>query len=203
MPLRNNENEVPPKHPSKRRASEGSVPSTEHDQQYWKRQFYALQQQRVTEAEAQLHAFAEESEKRELALKSYIHHLETQVNAGNDLKEKCGETKDMGKEIEGMQAMIKAQRKEIELYQILTGTTISYVDASTQVSCDCTVTNKETKQSTSFRLESTTDDMIEYGPIGKPDASLPEFLHNVIEFEPSQAPVLMQNVLKGIFPEED
>jgi len=192
--------------------------------------FYSLQNQRVTEAEEQLHAFAEESETREESLKAYIHHLETHVK---DLKEnRSQETgrkemeemqatmnsqkkeldemkvtlKETRKEVEGMQATVESQKKEIELHRLLTGTTFTNVDASKQVSCDVTVKNSETNKSTKFRLESLEDNetpMIKYEPIGKADSSLPEFLHDAIEFDTSQAPALMQNVLQGMFPDED
>lgn len=186
---------MPPQHPSKRRASEGSVPQ-EEDAQYWKNMAVSLQQQRATEAEAQLTAFAQESEKREESLKAYIHHLETQI------KEASSEEK------KGMQATIDKQAKEIALYQVLTGTSLCNVDPSKHVACDCTVTNSEDKKTTKFRLDSSetgeqTEMMIKYEPIGKPDASLPEFLYHAIEFEASQAPALMQNVLKGMFPDEE
>lgn len=205
MPLRDTQNQVPPQHPSKRRASEGSVPQ-EEDAQYWKNMFYSLQQQRVTAAEEQLYAFSEESERREEALKSYSLHLETQVN---ELKEKCGDSEEKKKEMEGMQATIESQNKESALYRVLTGITVDNIDASKQVSCDCTVTNPETKRSTKFRLVSSSETsssetaMIKYEPVGKPDSSLPAFLQNAIEFDTSQAPALMQNVLKGMFPDED
>jgi predicted RNase H-like nuclease (RuvC/YqgF family) len=203
MPLRDAEKQAPPQHPSKRRASEGSVPQQD-DAQYWKNMFYSLQQQRVTEVEAQLYAFSEESEKREESLKAYIHHLETQVT---ELKETVQESQEKAKEMEGMQVTMEKQEKEIELHRILTGTTLSKVDATKQVSCDCSVTNPETKKSTSFRLTSTEGNeagiMIKYEPVGKPDSSLPAFLHEAIEFDSSQTPALMQNVLKGMFPDED
>ena len=202
MSLRDGENQVPPKHSSKRRASEGSV-SEEKEAQYWKNMFYSLQKQRMTEAEAQLYAFSEESEKREETLKAYIHHLETQVT---ELKEMYKDSDEWKKKMEGMQVATKKLEKEIELHRQLTGATLSNVNASKQVSCDCTVSNPETKKTTTFRLTSCQGNetpMIKYEPIGKPDESLPSFLHGAIEFDASQAPALMQNVLKGMFPDED
>ena len=178
MTLLDNENQA------KRRASEGSLPE-DQDEQYWKRQCHALQQQ--------IDAFASESEKRELSLKSYIRHLETQVE---DLKEQ--ESSDNGKEMERMLETIEEQKREIRMHEILTGTIVSNVTGD--ASCDVSVKNEEAKRSTSFRLQ--VGELIKYEPIGKPDPSLPDFLHNAIEFEPSQAPVLLQNVLQAVFPEE-
>jgi hypothetical protein len=178
MTLLDNENQA------KRRASEGSLPE-DQDEQYWKRQCHALQQQ--------IDAFASESEKRELSLKSYIRHLETQVE---DLKEQ--ESSDNGKEMERMLETIEEQKREIRMHEILTGTIVSNVTGAG--SCDVSVKNEEAKRSTSFRLQ--VGELIKYEPIGKPDPSLPDFLHNAIEFEPSQAPVLLQNVLQAVFPEE-
>lgn len=178
MTLLDNENQA------KRRASEGSLPE-DQDEHYWKRQCHALQQQ--------IDAFASESEKRELSLKSYIRHLETQVE---DLKEQ--ESSDNGKEMERMLETIEEQKREIRMHEILTGTIVSNVAGD--ASCDVSVKNEEAKRSTSFRLQ--VGELIKYEPIGKPDPSLPDFLHNAIEFEPSQAPVLLQNVLQAVFPEE-
>ncbi len=178
MTLLDNENQA------KRRASEGSLPE-DQDEQYWKRQCHALQQQ--------IDAFASESEKRELSLKSYIRHLETQVE---DLKEQ--ESSDNGKEMERMLETIEEQKREIRMHEILTGTIVSNVAGD--ASCDVSVKNEEAKRSTSFRLQ--VGELIKYEPTGKPDPSLPDFLHNAIEFEPSQAPVLLQNVLQAVFPEE-
>ena len=144
MTLQDNENQV------KRRASEGSLPE-DQDEQYWKNQFRALQQQRVTNVEAQLDALASESEKRELSLKSYIRHLETQVK---DLKEQ--ESSNHGEEMERMLETIERQKREIRMHEILTGTMVSNVTGNG--SCDVSVNNAETKKSTSFRLQ--VDEMI-------------------------------------------
>lgn len=178
-----------------RRASEGSLPQ-EEDAAYWKNMYESLQQERTTQAEQQLLEFSEESEKREEALKSYIHHLETQVH----------ELKESAQEAEELQNIVDNQTKQLEICKLLTGTTFSHVDSSSkQVSCVCTVLNPETKKSTKFRLVSSSSKtkMIKYEPIGKVDASLPHFLHSPIEFEACQGTGFLQHVLKSMFPDEE
>lgn len=201
MPLRdaNEKRQMPPS--NKRRASEGSVPQQEQDALYWKNMFES-QNERVTQAEASLFAFSEESEKREKSLKSYIQHLENQVS---ELKEKVVKSEKEEEEMERMRETVDMQTKTIALHECLTGTTLSNVDASKDVSCDCKVTNQETKKTTEFRLSSSENEtaMITYEPIGIPDSSLPDFLHTAIEFESSQTPGLVQIVLKGMFPDEE
>ena len=110
MPLRNAENQVPPLYPSKRRASEGSVPQ-EDDAEYWKNMYFALQQQRVTEPEEQLIAFCQESEKREASLKALIQHVETQVN---DLKVERKESEVKIKGMEDIKATLEETKTELE-----------------------------------------------------------------------------------------
>lgn len=212
--LRNaDENQVPPLCPSKRRASEGSVPQ-EDDVMYWKNMYFALRQQGVQE----LDAFSQESEKREKALKGMLRMQETEIRelkmerkesevkikGMEDVKVALEETKS---ELEQVQMIVEKQEKEIELHRLLTGTTLSNVDMTKQVACDCTVKNQETKRSTSFRLESSNDNetccMLKYEPIGQPDSTLPEFLHSAIEFDVPQTPALMQHVLQGMFPDDD
>jgi len=47
----------------------------------------------------------------------------------------------------------------------------------------------------------TTTTLLKYQPLENPE-SLPEFLHEEIEFESTELPPLLQNVLRGIFPED-
>jgi hypothetical protein len=44
--------------------------------------------------------------------------------------------------------------------------------------------------------------LIQYEPL-KLEASLPVFLHEAVEFDVTQAPALMQNILKSMFPDDD
>ena len=202
MPLANVQNQVRPipQHSSKRRASEGSVPR-EEDAQYWREMFWSLQKERVTEAEAQLYAFSEESEKREASLKAYIKHLETQLH---DLREAGKQSLEVHEEMEEMRSTIKKQKHEIELHRTLTASTLSNIDETKKVACDCTVTNPESDRSTSFRLASTEGDdkLIKYEPLRNSDL-LPVFLQEAIEFDATQGPALMQTVLSSMFPDED
>ena len=172
----------------------------EEDAQYWQEMFWSLKKERVTEAEAQLHAFALESEKREESLKTYIHHLETQVN---DLKEALERSEQMSKEADEMRTTIQKLQHQISLHQTLTAATLSNIDESKVVSCDCLITNPENKQSTSFRLTTSEKEasIIQYEPLSN-FASLPEFLHEAIEFDITQTPALMQNILKSMFPDD-
>ena len=173
----------------------------EEDAQYWQEMFWSLKRERVTEAEAQLHAFAMESEKREESLKSYIHHLETQVN---DLKEALERSEQVSKKADEMRTTIQNLQHEISLHRTLTAATLTNIDASKEVACDCLINNLESKQSTSFRLTSSEKEasLIQYEPLSN-FASLPEFLHEAIEFDVTQAPALMQNILKSRFPDDD
>ena len=49
--------------------------------------------------------------------------------------------------------------------------------------------------------KTTTTTLLKYQPLENPQP-LPEFLHEEIEFESTELPPLLQNVLRGIFPEE-
>jgi chromosome segregation ATPase len=216
MPLRDTQNHparpIAQHHSNKRRASEGTVPQ-EEDAQYWHDMFWSLKRERETEAEALLQAFAVESEKREESLKTLVHHLEIQVE---DLKEALEQSEQVGKEAleaskqlnqeaDELRTTIQKQQHEITLYRTLTAASLSNIDASKEVAFDCLVVNPEIKQSTSFRLESSEKEalLIKYEPLSQPNASLPVFLHEAIEFHVTQTPALMQNVLKSMFPDDD
>jgi chromosome segregation ATPase len=175
--------------------------------------FWSLRRERETEAEAQLQAFAAESEKREESLMTLVHHLEIQVK---NIKEELEKSEQVGKEAleasklvnqeaDELRTTTQKQQHEITMYRTLTGTTLFNIDASKDVAFDCLVVNQESKQSASFRLESSEKEasFIKYAPRSQPNASLPVFLREAIEFDVTQAPALMQNVLKSMFPDDD
>jgi hypothetical protein len=83
--------------------------------------------------------------------------------------------------------------------------------------CVCTVENPETKVKTKFRISAVSpvltgdeeDDkeaealsFLKYESLEN-NEPLPDFLRAEIEFESTQLPQLLQNVLRGIFPEEE
>ena len=53
---------------------------------HWQELFQTLQHERVTQAEANLESFCQESQKRENALKAYISHLEQEVREAKKRK---------------------------------------------------------------------------------------------------------------------
>jgi hypothetical protein len=56
---------------------------------HWQRLFATLQNERVTQAEENLTAFCQESERREDALKTYIAHLESELRAAKQTVKLC------------------------------------------------------------------------------------------------------------------
>jgi hypothetical protein len=88
------------------------------------------------------------------------------------------------------------------MYQLLTGTSISNVSKKKgSKSCDCTIRNSETKRASKFRLSPLSKETMRFEPISHAE-HLPSFLHQAIDFEISQCPALLQNILSGMFPEE-
>lgn len=56
---------------------------------HWQRLFVTLQNERVTQAEENLTAFCQESERREDALKTYIAHLESELREAKQTAKRC------------------------------------------------------------------------------------------------------------------
>ena len=199
---------------------------------HWKQLFMSLQQERVTAIESQLISFMEDSEKREDALKNYIRHLESDLKHANmslevsqsqttdlvELQEKLNGADDrmetMSAEVDQLKDDIEAKdavcrllgsklmdrEDEIEMYKLLTHTDVSRGE---QDSIECCVMNPIKEISTKFRLSKVEDEkMMKYEPVENPEI-LPAFLHEAIEFETADCPSLIQNILKGVFPDEE
>lgn len=85
----------------------------------------------------------------------------------------------------------------VALYQQLTGATVTREgDAYT-----CTVKNKSTRQMVCFSLKTCADDSFEMVP----DANahlLPEYLQTGVTFAKTLAPLMLADVLSGLFAEE-
>jgi len=188
-------------------------------QKNWEQLFNELQAERVTKAEALLYAYTRESEERERLMRSYNQELEHENQKLKSQASEDGQQKqaiqDLQSRVEEFEKTVSNQTATIRAYQQLTGTTLSNVEGiQNELHCDCTVANPETKTSTKFRIStvssSNTDEtsedaapssLLRYQPLENPDP-LPEFLHEEIEFESSQLPPLLQNLLSGIFPDE-
>lgn len=100
------------------------------------------------------------------------------------------------------QSDLDQQDAEISMYKLLTGTTVHW-NGKSEEPMECCVTNPTSKVSTKFQLCKSDDPkMMKFVPVEnvKP---LPDFLHQAIEFETDECPALMQNILKGVFPEEE
>lgn len=199
---------------------------------HWKRLFMSLQQERVTVVERQLFSFMEESEKREDSLKNYICHLESdlvearkslhlsqsQATALVELQEKLDDSEmriqtvraeitrlqDQLEAKDGANSVLKAQisclNDEVQVYKLLIQTEVT---RGTEGSIECCVTNNGKKITTKFRLSKLEDDkMMMYEPVENP-TPLPSFLQQAIEFERVDCPALIQNILKGIFPDDE
>jgi hypothetical protein len=199
---------------------------------HWKRLFMSLQQERVTVVERQLFSFMEESEKREDSLKNYICHLESdlvearkslhlsqsQTTALVELQEKLDDTeirlqtvraentrlqdqldsKDRTNSL--LKAQIRCLNDEVHIYKLLIQTEVA---RGTEGSIECCVTNNVKEIATKFRLSKVEDDkMLMYEPIENPKP-LPSFLQQAIEFERVDCPALIQNILKGVFPDDE
>ena len=113
-------------------------------------------------------------------------------------------------ELESLQKQVEAVQEENRLYKLMSGLEISVAkEAPASASGEgfaCKVFNPETLVKAGFRISSTKDNnsneggMMKFEPTENAEV-LPRFLHNPIEFEPSQCPALLQNVLKAIFSE--
>ena len=68
---------------------------------HWQRLYQSLQHERITQAEQNLVAFCEESERREGALKSYISHLETELRSA---KQSVTEGETLAEDVNQLQA---------------------------------------------------------------------------------------------------
>ena len=61
--------------------------------------------------------------------------------------------------------------------------------------------SQEDPSKTNVDTTTATTTLLKYQPLENPER-LPDFLHEEIEFESTELPPLLQNVLRGIFPEE-
>ena len=199
---------------------------------HWKRLFMSLQQERVTIAERQLFTLMEESEKREEALKNYIRHLESDLVASKHSLEEsqCQATQivEVQGKLEEAEMRMEIMRvdlaklhdqvdakdrtnsllteklsdrdDDIHIYKLLTQTEVT---RSEEGAIECCVTNTLKGITTTFRLSELPDQsMMKYEPVENP-TPLPAFLRQAIEFETADCPTLMQNILKGVFPDEE
>lgn len=206
--------------------------SQDQGQSHWKRLFMSLQQERVTVAERQLFTLMAESDKREEALKNYIRHLESDLVAAKLKLEECqvqaaqivdvqGKLEDAEMRIEIMkvdlaklhdqvgakdstnrlQTATLSQRDDvIQMYKLLTQAEVTRGEDG---AIECCVRNTLKNITTTFRLTEFQDQsMMKYEPVKNPEP-LPAFLHQAIEFETADCPALMQNILKGVFPDEE
>jgi hypothetical protein len=206
----------------------------------WEKLFHAIQAERVTKAEALLHAHVRESEERERLMRTYNQELENANQALRAAKSNAPEQEHRERELENqvqaLQAKVAKHDATIRAYQQLTGATLSIVGVPPKLESEtnsidqtttgqvnkcvldyvCTVQNSETNVKTKFRI--STVSAVQSGEDKKRAAEaptilkyeslennepLPDFLREEIEFESTQLPQLLQNVLRGIFPEEE
>ena len=113
---------------------------------------------------------------------------------------------------------INKHKRIYQIYRTLTGTTLENIS---DTSFDCTVANHGAQKASQLRLTTISSDVtVNEGPKRSkptPDKAvictmrceplvhpehLPDFLRQIIEFESSQCPELMYNVMKSMFPED-
>jgi predicted RNase H-like nuclease (RuvC/YqgF family) len=208
------------------------VENHDQGQSHWRRLFMSLQQERVTVAERQLFTLMAESDKREEALKNYIRHLESDLMAAKLKLEECQDQAAQIVDVQGkleeaemrieimkvdlaklhdqvgakertnqLQTATLSQRDDaIQMYKLLTQTDLARGEDG---AIECCVTNALKEITTTFRLTELQDQsMMKYEPVKNPEP-LPTFLHQAIEFETADCPALIQNILKGVFPDEE
>jgi flagellar motility protein MotE (MotC chaperone) len=192
----------------------------------WENLFKALQAERVTKAEALMYAYRRESEEREKLMRAYNQELEHDNKKLKDEISRVDEQKiqiqELQKQVEELKSTTAEQGAVIRIYKSFTGATFSNFTVSEDkhkaLDCDCTVKNPETKFETKFRISTVSADgnnadgqneetaegmeILKYQPL-KSQEILPDFLHGEIEFQSSQLPPLLQNILRGIFPDEE
>jgi hypothetical protein len=222
----------------------------------WEELFHALQAERVTKAEALLHAYVRESEERESLMRSYNQELENanqklRATKSNSPEQNHQREQELQNQVQALQSQVAQQDATIRAYQQLTGTTLSNIrvppklESETKNStdqtatglannskegesnsihgtldCVCTVQNTETNVKTKFRISTVpavlisgeAEDNKKHAAVApsflkyqslENNEPLPDFLQEEIEFESTQLPQLMQNVLRGIFPEDE
>lgn len=195
----------------KRKAIEYTQKGTDADNLNWEKLYKELVAERVTQAESLLNAYRQESDERENLMRSYNQELEQD---NKRLKSELSQVEQLKQQIHLLEKQLENERTKsarqdamIDLYQALTGATISNLTESDNMQCDVVFTNQETKVSTKCSIStvqgrpSDGPPLLRYKPIENPNP-LPEFLRQEIEFDKTQLPPLLQNILRGIFPEE-
>lgn len=185
------------------------------DQNDWEKLFKELQAERVTKAEELLHSYVRESEEREKLMRSYNQDLEAENQVLrsklSSQPEQHQQLQDLKKQLEDLQSKLSNQTATIQVYEKLTATTVTVNDNNREhqnMDCDCTVLNPDTKGTTKFRISTVSEggagqlEILKFSPLENPQP-LPEFLQEEIEFPSSQLPPLLQNVLRGMYPDED
>ena len=186
--------------------------NNQNEQSNWEQLYHQLKAERVTKAESLLYAYQEESEEREQLMRSYNQELEQDnkrlKRGALIVSQQKQQIQDLQKQMQELKALQAKQETTIGIYRAMTGATLSNLPNNNQLDCDCTFTNPETKVTTTFRLSTVQKDpapeqaILKYTPLENPQP-LPSFLHEEIEFESTQLPPLLQNVLRGIFPEDE
>jgi hypothetical protein len=152
-----------------------------------------------------------ETEKQMRELQTQLVEAEAQLKVSQKRIEELSNEME-AKEVAYMNADQKAQRGLTHLsallghYQLLTGVQLTLVGNEAM---ECRVTNAQTKISTKFRLSpfacpsgSQALSLIKFEPLENA-SQLPSFLHRPMSFERADCPILMQNILQVIFPDED
>ena len=100
-----------------------------------------------------------------------------------------------------LSSTISERENSIQIYKMLTQTQVSTGNDGI-IECCVTNSSRESAPSTTFCLRKLTDEtMMEYQPVENVEP-LPSFLHEPIEFETAECPILMQKILNGVFPDE-
>lgn len=86
-------------------------------------------------------------------------------------------------------------RKEIEIYQMLSGVKIDNTGTNTYL---CTLKNEENVRQVKFGIKTLPNDKIEYEPIENCNL-LPEYLQSNVEFDRQKGPVMLGDAILSLF----
>lgn len=157
---------------------------------FWKKKYNALIHEK-SELERDLEQKVSILSERETELEKYIQKLEEKLH-----KKTTGHSSNHDLE------------QILEIHEHLTGMTVNRIDER-ENSFVCSVRNHVKRRATRFIItveQSSTEEkdglQLEFEPITNVDM-LPEYLHNVVSFEYKMAPVLMGDILQGLYDDPE
>jgi sRNA-binding regulator protein Hfq len=152
------------------------------------------------ETERDLHDILELKKKSDVTFEQKIKLLEQKLSLTNDTIQSFEGQKKM-KLQHNDENEIQRLRKEIEIYQLLTGVKLKGEGDGRYL---CTLENENTKKHVQFAIISTsnTEEDIEYEPITNSEL-LPEYLQSNLAFERALGPIMLGDAITSLFPPEE